>query len=99
MNTIFSPTQMILEAEVSKSHPVPGTKYAGNPANYYNASIDRKLQKLEVGDSMFFPLDDEGDKKCLQAAFHRRTAALSVTFVSRTVRDNGVYGLRVWRKS
>ena len=77
------------ELKIEKGIPLPLSKREGIYRQY-------TFGKFEVGDSAFFDVNGKGGEMLRQglSQFARRNDR---KFATRTVTENGVKGLRVWR--
>ena len=74
--------------KIDKDIPIPITKRRGRPTKY-------PFAKMDVGDSVFFP--GERIKGNAYMAAINYASGRDVRFKSRTVIEDGVEGIRVWR--
>lgn len=87
-----------MEVKIEKGVPIPAPE--GQPV----VTSHPELQKMSVGDSAFYAgvhLKAEGESKRayhkLQGAIQREKKSRRYQFVTRTLTEGGVLGMRVWR--
>lgn len=76
-----------MEIKIDKGIPIP------EPRKLYELPIN----KLEVGDSFFYPADLPQTRRRVQCAIHEEARRRGVKCRTRRERLDGVDGVRCWR--
>ena len=86
---------LIIEAKIEKGIPIPDIH--GKEKNSQQEELLSKLKSMKLGDSFFVFSGSPSVRNNIAATVHGRATKIGMKFATRTIREAGKVGIRVWR--